>query len=114
MRNVWYQPDGGTAYTVRTSIAVLRVIFPAQIFSQHGDVLWLPRSLDLSTCDSFLWAYLNAHVYESKPLMLNALKNEICEKIAQIDRQLFERVEGNFHDRLRHCIHGYRLKDLNF
>jgi len=51
--NVWFQQDGVTAHTANESTAIVRNMFPGHLISRFGDMPWPPRSLDLSTCDSF-------------------------------------------------------------
>ena len=60
LSSVWFQQDGATAHTARASMSVLRGMFPQNVISRGGDVLWLARSPDLSACDYFLWGYLKS------------------------------------------------------
>jgi len=39
----------------------------SHLTSRFGDVLWPPRSPDLTAADFFLWEYLKAKVYVDKP-----------------------------------------------
>ena len=114
--NLWYQQDGATAHTARTSIAVLRHWFPNRLISRFGDISWPSRSPDLSSCDFFLWGWLKARVYEDKPRTLLELKESIRQHIAQIDDDLLKRVDANFRTRLQHCINenGHHLLDIIF
>lgn len=54
IQNVWFQQDGATAHTARASMAVLHRLFSNRLISRFGDVLWPPRSPDLSICDFYL------------------------------------------------------------
>ena len=91
-------------------------MFPRHLISRFGDVLWLPRSPDLSTCDLFLWGYLKSRVYTHKPCMLNDLKEAIHQEIRPIDRQLLARVRDDFKKRLENYIQedGRHLTDIIF
>jgi hypothetical protein len=53
--SVWFQQDGATAHTGRTSMSVLQKIFPQHFISCGSDVPRPAHSSDLSTCDYFLW-----------------------------------------------------------
>ena len=71
-------------------------MFPGDLISCFGDMLWPPRSPDLSKCDFFLWGYLKSGVYTHKPRTLNDLKGAIRQEIRPIDRQLLARVMDDF------------------
>ncbi|KRT86372.1 hypothetical protein AMK59_1417, partial [Oryctes borbonicus] len=50
----------------------------------NGDIVWPPRSPDLSVCD-YLWGYLKAKVFEGyPPRTIQALKQRIREEIEAI------------------------------
>jgi len=89
---VWFQQDGATAHTANESMTIVRNMFPGHLISRFGDVPWPPYSLELSTCDSFLWGYLKSRVCAHKPRKLNDLKEAIRQEIRPIDRQLLARV----------------------
>lgn len=114
--DVYFQQDGATAHTARVSMAAVRQMFPNRVISRFGDLHWPPRSPDLSMCDFFLWGYLKSLVYETKPRTLAELRQAIEQNIAQIDRQLLERVEANFRERLHICQreNGHHLNDIIF
>ncbi|GFT98179.1 DUF4817 domain-containing protein [Trichonephila clavipes] len=48
---VWFQQDGATAHTSWRSLGILRDLFSGRLLSLRGDIAWLPRSPDLSSCD---------------------------------------------------------------
>jgi hypothetical protein len=62
LQTLWFQQDRATAHTARNSMSVLWQMFPAHVILRNGDVQWLARSPDLSTCDYFLWGYLMSKV----------------------------------------------------
>jgi hypothetical protein len=82
MRQMWFQQYGATAHTERATMHVVRGMFPQHVISRFGDILWPPRSPDLSICDYFLWGYLKAKVYNNKPHNMQELKNSIRQEIA--------------------------------
>ena len=68
--DTWFQQDGTTAHTSRTSMAVLREHFPECLISIRGDLEWPARSPDLTPCDFFIWGFL-----KSLPCLCKPFKN---------------------------------------
>lgn len=116
MNNVYFQQDGATAHTARTSMEVLRNMFPGKLISRFGNVPWPPRSPDLSYCDYFLWGYLKERVYAHKPRNLIDLKDAITEEVNLIDQDMLTRVSNDFLRRLQTCIEadGHHMTDVIF
>jgi hypothetical protein len=52
----------------------VREIFPEHAILLSGELPWPARSPDLSVCDYFLWWYLNAKVYITRPWTIDDLK----------------------------------------
>ncbi|GFG36309.1 hypothetical protein Cfor_00837 [Coptotermes formosanus] len=102
--SVWFQQDGATTHTARTSMSALREIFPQHIISRGGDVPWHARSPDASACYYFLWGYLRSKVFISKPRTIQELKHRIKEEIAEIPEQITRRVTENLRERLEQCL----------
>jgi len=92
---VWFQQDGATAHTARKSMALLREMFPGQLISLRGDILWPARSPDLTPCDYFLWGYLKTEVFKHRPRTLQALKDAIRLEVARILHDMLDRVMRN-------------------
>ena len=113
---MWFQQDGATAHTARAAMTVVRAMYPDSLILGCGDVLWPPRSPDLSICDFFLWGYLKSRVYEGKPRTLEELKGANRKQIGMINQELLERVLANFRERLQMCIlqNGHHLSDIIF
>jgi hypothetical protein len=92
--SVWFQQDGATAHTARTSISVLRECFHNTSFlvavTFHG-----LRSPDLSACDYFLWGYLKSKLLISKPTTTEELKQGIKEEVSAIPEQMTHQVMEN-------------------
>jgi hypothetical protein len=65
--------------------------------------LWSPRSSDLKSFDFYFWGKLKSVVYVNNPHDLEALKQNICEAIyniqqrelQQISRNLFKRIQAS-------------------
>jgi len=94
---LWFQQDDVTAHTSVISIAALRRLFPQGVISHFGDVLWPPRSQDLTAPDFFLWGHLKSKVYSNRSTELHALK----ENIKRRNRQIFRRDTSSRYVQLR-------------
>ena len=53
--NIWFQQDGATCHTAEYIIELLRAVFEDCIISRKTDVVWPPRSCDLTPLDYYLW-----------------------------------------------------------
>jgi hypothetical protein len=113
---LWFQQDGATAHTAQASMALLCERFPGRAISRFGDINWPPRSPDLTAPDFFLWGYLKAQVYATKPRNVQELKERIVATVREINVPLLERVMGGFVRRLHECVHrqGGHLNDIIF
>ena len=49
--NIWIQQDGPTCHTAEATLDVLSPIFEDHIISRKADVVWPPRSCDLTPLD---------------------------------------------------------------
>ena len=52
--NIWFQQNGATCHTVEATLDVLQPVFEDRIISLRTDVVWLPRSCDLTPLDYYL------------------------------------------------------------
>lgn len=94
---------------------LLREHFYERLISLRGDVPWPARSPDLAPCD-FLWGYIKSFVYNDKPRILQHLKDNIRQAIANILIDMLETVERSFKRRVDQCIanEGRHLSDVIF
>ena len=53
--DIWFQQDGATCHTAKTTFDVLSPVFEDRIISRRADVVWPPRSCDLTPLDYYLW-----------------------------------------------------------
>ena len=65
------------------TLDVLRHVFEYYIISRRADVVWLPRSCDLTPLDYYLWGAVKAKCYVNKP-EIDALKDNIREAKSEI------------------------------
>ena len=52
--NIWFQRNGTTCHTAKVALDVLRPVFEDRIISRRADVVWPPRSCDLTPLDYYL------------------------------------------------------------
>ncbi|GFU63133.1 glucose dehydrogenase [Trichonephila clavipes] len=113
----WFQQDGATCHTARTTIDLLKDAFgDDRLISLFGSVYWTPRSCDLTPLDYFLWGYVKSLVYADKPQTLDHLEDNIRHVIADIRPQMLEKVIENWTSRLdyiRACRGGH-MPDIIF
>ncbi|GFY17932.1 uncharacterized protein TNCV_3384251 [Trichonephila clavipes] len=84
VQELWFQQDGATCHTARTTIDLLKDTFGDRLMSRFGPVNWPPRSCDLTPLDYFLWGYVKSLVYADKPQTLDPLEDNIRRVIADI------------------------------
>ncbi|GFW90781.1 transposable element Tcb2 transposase [Trichonephila clavipes] len=96
---LWFQQDGATCHTARTTIDLLKDTFGDRLISRFGPVNWPPISCDLSPLDYFLWGYVKSWVYADKPQTLDHLEDNIRRVIADIRPQMLEKVIENWTSR---------------
>ena len=113
---VWFQQDGATAHTSKLSMEVVTQMFPSHLICIQSDTWWPACSLDLATCDFFLWGYLKAKVYTHKPKTLDELKDAIRFVIAAIPPAMVEKIMLNFGEKFHKCTEndGKHLDDILF
>ena len=75
--NIWFQQDGAMCHTAKTTLDVLRPIFEDRIISRRADVVWSPRSCELTPLNYYLGGVVKLDT-------INALKNNIREAIGEI------------------------------
>ncbi|GFV39465.1 uncharacterized protein TNCV_4796621 [Trichonephila clavipes] len=100
VQELWFQQDGATCHTARTTIDLLKYTFGDRLISRFGPVNWPPRSCDLTPLDYFLWGYVKSLVYADKPQTLDHLEDNIHRVIADIRPQMLEKVIENWTSRL--------------
>ena len=110
--NIWFQQDGATCHTAEATLDVLRPVFEDRIISHRADVVWPPRSCDLTPLDYYLWGALNDKCYADKPETIDALKDNIREAIGEIQLHTIDNVLKNWTDRVGYCM-ASRASHLN-
>ena len=93
--NVLFQQDGATCRTAETALDVLRPVFEDRILSRRADVVWPPRSCDLTLLDYYLCSAVKHKCYTDKPQTIDALKDNIREAICEIQLHTIDNVLKN-------------------
>ncbi|GFW72838.1 uncharacterized protein TNCV_1266811 [Trichonephila clavipes] len=99
VQELWFQQDGATCHTARSTIDLLKDTFGDRLISRFGPVNWPPRSCVLTPLDYFLWGYVKSLVYADKPQTLDHLEDNIRHVIADIRPQMLEKVIENWTSR---------------
>ena len=84
--NIWFQQDDARCHTARPDI--LRTIFEDRIICRRADVVWPPRSFDLTPLDYYLWVAVKDKCYAGKTETIDALKDNIREAIGEIQQSI--------------------------
>ena len=77
--NIWFQQNGFMCHTAKATLDVLSPVFEDHIICRKIDVVWPPRSWDLTPLDYYLWDAGKDKCYASKPETIDALKDNIRE-----------------------------------
>jgi hypothetical protein len=87
------------------SMEELCKMFPHHVISEFHDSNWLPRSLDFSGPNYFLWGYLKSRVFETCPATLGELKANIREAIHDVLQCMMDDFNKHL-PRVHHCGRG--------
>lgn len=108
-----FQQDGAPAHFEQNVLALLDREFPNRWVgrgtARHpAPIAWPPRSPDLTACDYWLWGFMKGRIFhrDQRPRTLDELRAAIegvVEEIRQ-DRELRERVIGDYGRRLQVCL----------
>ena len=114
--NIWFQQDGATCHTAEATLNVLRPVFEDCIISCRADVVWPPRSYDLTPFYYYLWGAVKDKCYANKPETIDALKYNISEAIGEIQLHTNDNVLKNCTDREGYCMasQGSHLNEIIF
>ena len=97
--NIWFQQDGATCPTAKTTLDVLLPVFE----DRRTDVVWSPQSCDLTPLDYYLWGAVKDKSYADKPETIDALKDNIREAFSEIQLLTIDNVLINWTDRVGYC-----------
>ena len=77
--------------------AVLHPVFEDRIISCRADVVWSPRSCNLTPLDYYLWGAVKDKCYADKPETIDTLKDNIREAIVEVQLHTIDNVLKNWH-----------------
>ena len=114
--NIRFQQDGAKCLTAEATHNVLRPVFEDRIISRKADVVWPPRSCDLTPLDYYLWGAVKDKCYANKPETFDALKDSIREAFGEIQLHTIDNVLKNWTDRVGYCMasRGSHLNEIIF
>ena len=95
IEKILFQQDGARCHTNEATFDVLRPVFEDRIISRKSDVIWPPRSCDLTALDYYLWGAVTDKCYADKPQTIDALKDNIREAIGEIQLHTIDNVLKN-------------------
>ena len=112
--NIWFQQDGAMCRIADATLDVLRPVFEDRIISCRADVVWPPRSSDLTPLDHYLWDAVKDKFYVDKPEAIDALKDNIRQAIGAIQLHTIDNVLKNKTDRVGYCMasRGSHLNEI--
>ena len=92
----------------------LHPIVEDRIIGSRADVVWPPRSCDLTPLDYYLWGAIIDKCYASKPDTIDSVKDNICEAIGEIQLYRIDNVLKNSTDRLGYFMasQGSHLNEI--
>ena len=95
---------------------ILRPVFEDRISSRKADVVWPPRSSDLTPLDYYLWGAVEHKCYTDKPETIDALRDNIRKAIGRIHLHTIGNVLKNSTDRVGYCMAswGSHLNEIIF
>ena len=100
--NTWFQQDGATCHTAEATLDCdLSPVFEDGVISRRADVVWPPRSCDMTPLDYYLWGADKGTCYAET---IDALKDNIREAIGEIQLHTIDYVLKNWTDRVGYCM----------
>ena len=79
-------------------------VFEDRIISRWSDVVWPPRSCDLTPLEYYLWGAVKDECYADKPETIDAFKDNIREVITEIQLHRIDNVLKNWTDCVGYCM----------
>ena len=67
VEQIFVHIDGATYHTTKATLHVFRSVFKDHIISRRADVVWPPRSCDITPLDYYLWSAIKDKCYADKP-----------------------------------------------
>ena len=90
--NIWFRQDGTKCHIAEATLDIFRPVFEDYIISRRADVVWSPRSCDLTPLDYYLWGAVKDKCYLDKPETIDVLKDNFHEAIDEIQLHTIDNV----------------------
>ena len=81
-------------------LSVLCPVLEDRIISRRADIVWAPRSYNLTPLDYYLWGAIKDKCYADKAETIDALKHNIREALGEIQ---LHTIDKNWTDRVGYC-----------
>ena len=101
---MWFQQDGAAPHTSKAVLNMLRQTFGRRVMSKGADIVWPPRSPDLTTADFFLWGHIKAQVFGKPVRSIKQLKLRIRKAVRGIQPEVLASSMQALLGRCRQCI----------
>ena len=98
--NCWFQQDGATVHTAKTSLDYLQSVFGDRLISNKTDLIWPPYSPDLSPLDFWFWSAMRRLIGEDNPQNAVQIKLSACRACSLITAEQVKKAVGDFPIRL--------------
>jgi hypothetical protein len=112
----YFQQDGATAHSTRTTITMLGKFFDNRLICRNTENIWPPRSCDLTPADFFLWPHLKNSIFQTPVHNLQDFRLTITEKINEINNNpgMLQNVIRGVRRRVHLCLepHGEHFQHL--
>ena len=103
-KRLYFQHDGAAPHYAVVLSEWLDEKFPGSWIGRRGSFNWPARSLDLTTCDFFLWGYLKDILFKESCTSVMQLKKRIQEVCAGITKAMYQKVCHSVAQRPRDCL----------
>ena len=87
-----------------STLDILRPVFEDHIISRRADVVWPPRSCNLTPLDYYLWGDVKDKCYADQPETIDALKDNIREAIGEMQLHTIDNMLKNWTLHVGYCI----------
>ena len=90
--------------------------FEDRITNRRADIVWPPRSCDLTPLEYYLWGAVKDKCYADKSETIDTLKYNIREAIGEMQLHTIDNVLKNLTNRVGYCMasRGSHLKEIIF
>ena len=81
--NIWFQQDGATCHTAEATLDVLRPVFKDRNINRRADVVWPPRSCNLTLLDFYMCRAVKDNCYVDKPETIDASRSIFVKSLVK-------------------------------